>query len=99
MATRPEAAATPGFFEIARDHVDEWFATIGRISIMVAETLVSISRRLPSFRLIVQQMHAIGLESLGLVVVVSLFTGAVAAVQAGYQFTAVVPLKFLSAVI
>jgi hypothetical protein len=42
------------------------------------------------FGLVVQQMSAIGVGSLGLVFVVSLFTGA-AAVQAAYQFSTMVP--------
>jgi phospholipid/cholesterol/gamma-HCH transport system permease protein len=44
-------------------------------------------------------MNAIGVGSLWLVVVVSLFTGAVAAVQANYQFTSVVPMRYLGSVI
>ena len=44
-------------------------------------------------------MDAIGVGSLWLVIVVSLFTGAVAAVQAAYQFSTVVPLKYLARVI
>jgi len=40
-----------------------------------------------------------GVGSMGLVVVISLFTGAVAAVQAAYQFANVVPLKYISSVI
>jgi phospholipid/cholesterol/gamma-HCH transport system permease protein len=54
---------------------------------------------LRSFRLIVQQMAAIGVGSMGLVTVVSMFTGAVAGVQAAYQFSSVVPLKYIGAVI
>jgi phospholipid/cholesterol/gamma-HCH transport system permease protein len=38
-------------------------------------------------------------QSIMLVVIVSLFTGAVAAVQAAYQFSNVVPLKFIGSVI
>src|SRR5512141_1537470 len=66
---------------------------------MLLETLQSVLQRMPSARLIVEQMRVIGVDSLWLVVVVSLFTGAVAAVQAAYQFTSVVPLKLLSGVI
>jgi phospholipid/cholesterol/gamma-HCH transport system permease protein len=50
-------------------------------------------------RQLTQQMYAIGVGSLSLVFVVSLFTGAVAAVQAAYQFTSVVPMRFLGSVI
>jgi phospholipid/cholesterol/gamma-HCH transport system permease protein len=98
MATAHEVAAN-GASDVVRARVGDWFATVGRISLMVYDMNRAMINRLPSVRLIVQQMASIGLESLGLVVIVSLFTGAVAAVQAGYQFTAMVPLKFLSAVI
>jgi phospholipid/cholesterol/gamma-HCH transport system permease protein len=74
-------------------------AEVGRVTIMVEDMAKSAVGRLPSFRLLVQQMDRIGVGSMGLVVVVSLFTGAVAAVQAAYQFSSVVPLKFLGAVI
>jgi phospholipid/cholesterol/gamma-HCH transport system permease protein len=54
---------------------------------------------LRSYRLVVAQMHAIGVGSLGLVFVTSVFTGAVAAVQAAYQFSTVVPMKYIGSVI
>jgi phospholipid/cholesterol/gamma-HCH transport system permease protein len=50
-------------------------------------------------RLVVDQMYIIGVQSLVLVLIVSVFTGAVAAVQASYQFASVVPLKFIGSVI
>ncbi|HET7225744.1 MAG TPA: ABC transporter permease [Candidatus Eisenbacteria bacterium] len=82
-----------------RARTGDWLAEIGRISMMIGEMLTTGVQRLPSLTLVVQQMAAIGVDSLWLVTVVSVFTGAVAAVQAAYQFTSVVPLKFLSAVI
>jgi phospholipid/cholesterol/gamma-HCH transport system permease protein len=82
-----------------RTRAGDWMAEVGRVSIMIGRTLGSSAKRLPSARLIVQQMNTIGVESLWLVLVVSLFTGAVAAVQAAYQFTSAVPIKFLSGVI
>lgn len=86
-------------FRFLRSRAGDALAEIGRVSLLIGEMLQLLVRRLPAFRLLVQQMNAIGVDSLWLVIVVSLFTGAVAAVQAAYQFTAVVPLKFLSAVI
>jgi phospholipid/cholesterol/gamma-HCH transport system permease protein len=74
-------------------------ADVGSITIMVWRMLVSAFGKFPTFRLIVDQMNTIGVGSLGLVTVVSLFTGGVAAVQAAYQFSNVVPLKYLGAVI
>src|SRR5881396_1280975 len=71
---------------------------VGRVTLMV-RNVVRSSRRPPAARLVFDQMDRIGVGSLGLVFVISLFTGAVAAVQAAYQFSTVVPLKFLGAVI
>src|SRR5512134_3166819 len=73
-------------------------ADVGRVTFLYRDMLHAL-RRPPAFGLIVDQMGAIGGGSLGLVVVVSLFTGGVAAVQAAYQFSSVVPLKYIGSVI
>jgi len=83
----------------ASGRLGDWLAGVGRAASMMLETTQLGLRRLPAGRLVAQQMSAIGVDSLWLVIVVSLFTGAVAAVQAAYQFTSVVPLKYLSGVI
>jgi phospholipid/cholesterol/gamma-HCH transport system permease protein len=94
----PDDIAAQGA-RLARERVGDWLAEVGRVASLMLETTRVCLRRLPAGRLIVQQMGAIGVESVALVLVVSLFTGAVAAVQAAYQFTSVVPLKYLSGVI
>src|SRR5690349_11764597 len=66
---------------------------------LLGDTARMLIPGLGSFRLLVQQCYAIGVGSLPLVFVVSLFTGAVAAVQAAYQFSNVVPLRYLGSVI
>ena len=71
---------------------------VGRITLMYRDGVKSLGR-LPAVRLLLEQMDRIGVGSLGLVVVISLFTGAVAAVQAAYQFSNVVPLKYIGSVI
>ncbi len=71
---------------------------VGRITLMYRDILKSLGKP-PGLRLIVEQMDRIGVGSIGLVFVISLFTGAVAAVQAAYQFSSQVPLKFLGSVI
>ena len=77
----------------------EWFAEIGRIAILMFDTLRMLLPALRRPRLIIDEMYAIGVQSLPLVFIVSLFTGAVAAVQAAYQFSSIVPLKFIGSVI
>jgi phospholipid/cholesterol/gamma-HCH transport system permease protein len=80
-------------------HVVDFIAETGRVTMMLRDAAVMLIPGLRSFRLVVQQMHAIGVGSLWLVFVVSLFTGAVAAIQAAYQFSSVVPLKYIGSVI
>ena len=77
----------------------DWVAEVGRIAMLIGEALRNSLPGLRSFRLLVQQMYAVGVESLWLVIVVSVFTGAVSAVQAAYQFSTVVPLKYIGSVI
>jgi len=79
--------------------IEDAIAEVGRVAILILESWRHMGAALGSLGLIVQQMGTIGVGSLGLVIVVSLFTGAVAAVQAAYQFSNVVPLKYLGAVI
>src|SRR5262245_55551512 len=79
--------------------IEDSLAEVGRIALLVMDVFRWLVPALASLRLIVQQMAAIGVGSLGLVTVVSVFTGAVAAVQAAYQFSSVVPLKYIGAVI
>jgi phospholipid/cholesterol/gamma-HCH transport system permease protein len=94
----PDDIALQGV-RFARERLGDWLAEVGRATSMMLETTQASLQRLPAGRLVVQQMNAIGVGSLWLVIVVSLFTGAVAAVQAAYQFSSVVPLKYLSGVI
>src|SRR5262245_66248351 len=77
----------------------DWIAEVGRVTLLIGDLFRFLAPGLRSFGLVVQQMGAIGVGSLWLVVVVSVFTGAVAAVQAAYQFSNVVPLKYIGAVI
>ncbi|MEO5988965.1 MAG: ABC transporter permease [Candidatus Eisenbacteria bacterium] len=86
-------------YAFIRHRVDDWLAEVGRIVMLIGETFRMLGRGMRSLGLIVDQMHAIGVQSLLLVVIVSMFTGAVAAVQAAYQFDNVVPLKFIGSVI
>ena len=93
-----ELAPTRGLQFIGKKVLDA-IAEIGRITLLVVDMGKSVVSRQPATRLLIDQMGAIGVGSLGLVIIVSLFTGGVAAVQAAYQFQNVVPMRFLGAVI
>src|SRR4029077_4864618 len=86
-------------YEFVRERALNWFAEVGRIVMLIGDTFRHSLRGLRSFGVVINQMSSIGVESLWLVFVVSIFTGAVAAVQAAYQFSTVVPMKFIGSVI
>ncbi len=86
-------------YERARSRMLDSLAEVGRIAQLIGDTVRYGPQGLRAFRLVVDQMHMIGVQSLLLVFIVSLFTGAVAAVQAAYQFSSVVPLKYIGSVI
>jgi phospholipid/cholesterol/gamma-HCH transport system permease protein len=92
------ALAMTGYGFLRRWMLDS-IAEVGRVSLLIVATLRALPRGLRSFHLVIEQMYAIGVQSLMLVFIVSLFTGAVAAVQASYQFSSVVPLKYIGTVI
>lgn len=94
-----EDSLTLRTYEAARTRVLDSIAEVGRITLLVIDTFRHSLRGLRAYRLVVDQMHMIGVQSLMLVVIVSLFTGAVSAVQAAYQFSTVVPLKYIGSVI
>jgi phospholipid/cholesterol/gamma-HCH transport system permease protein len=77
----------------------EFMAGIGSFTILVWR----IIRALPSFvkniRLTSEQMLMIGVASLPLVLFTSVFTGAVSAVQAAYQFQNIIPMRYLGAAV
>ena len=86
-------------FAFLRGRVLDSMAEVGRVVLLVGETFRTFGQGVRAFGLVIDEMHTIGVQSLSLVFIVSLFTGAVAAVQAAYQFSSVVPLKYIGSVI
>ncbi|UCC43662.1 MAG: ABC transporter permease [Candidatus Zixiibacteriota bacterium] len=69
---------------------------LGGLSIMLLRFLGSLREIPRSFGLIMEQFYLIGVKSLPLIVVISIFIGAVAAWQAAYQFKFIgAPLRLL----
>ncbi len=68
------------------------FGQVSNLFIGVIKSFKSIPR---SRSIIVYQMEHIGVNSLPLVTIIALFTGAVAAWQAAYQLQGIAPLSFL----
>lgn len=76
-----------------------FFADTGRGGLLLFRILGTVPAIPRSARLIIRQMFVIGNGSIPLVLITSVFTGAVATVQAKYQFQAYVPLGFLGTVV
>lgn len=74
-----------------------FFEEVGEISKLLWGILKSFSSITKSRRLIIYQMEHIGVNSLPLVIIIAIFTGAVAAWQAAYQLKGIAPLSFLGA--
>ncbi len=69
---------------------------IGGVSIMLGRFVVSLKDFHRSIRLLVAQMYELGVRSLPLIIIISVFVGAVSAWQAAYQFKFIgAPLRYL----
>jgi len=77
----------------------EFIGEIGGVFILLWELIQISPRVFKNMRNTLLQMERMGIGSIPLVLVTSLFVGAVTSVQAAYQFHGYVPLKFLGTVV
>ncbi|NWF88435.1 MAG: ABC transporter permease [Ignavibacteriaceae bacterium] len=75
----------------------KFFQEIGQVSELFFGIIKSFTWIPRSWKLILYQMEHIGVNSLPLVTIIAVFTGAVAAWQAAYQLKGIAPLSFLGA--
>jgi phospholipid/cholesterol/gamma-HCH transport system permease protein len=68
---------------------------IGQVSVLFWEIIKSFKTIPRSRNIILYQMEQIGVNSLPLVIIIAIFTGAVSAWQAAYQLKGLAPLSFL----
>lgn len=69
---------------------------VGGITLMLVRFLASLKEIHRSVGLIFEQLYTLGVKSLPLIVIISVFVGAVAAWQAAYQFKFIgAPLRYL----
>jgi phospholipid/cholesterol/gamma-HCH transport system permease protein len=69
----------------------------GEISILFTKIILSLTKVVKNRKQVLFQMEHIGVGSLPLVLIIAVFTGAVAAWQAAYQLKGIAPLSFLGA--
>ena len=83
------------FFEKSGAKILNFFEEIGIISRLLLKILRSFPSLIRGRKLLLFQMEHIGVNSVPLVLIIAIFTGAVAAWQAAYQLKGVAPLSFL----
>jgi phospholipid/cholesterol/gamma-HCH transport system permease protein len=72
-----------------------FFEEFGQISILLFSMIKNLKNIHRTRKVILRQMEHIGVDSLPLVIIISIFTGAVAAWQAAYQLKGIAPLSLL----
>lgn len=77
----------------------EFVKEIGGVFILLYRFVQVLPKTFSNIKNILVQMETIGIGSIPLVLVTSLFVGAVTSIQAAYQFQGYVPLRFLGTVV
>ena len=72
-----------------------FFRHVKYISDLTCNTVLRVPLLVKNFNLTIHQMYIIGVESLPLVAVTSVFVGGEAVIQANFQFAGMVPLRYL----
>lgn len=83
------------FFSYIGKKTIDFFHEFGQVSFLFLKVLGFFPKIVKSRKLVLKQMEHIGVNSLPLVIIIAIFTGAVAAWQAAYQLKGLAPISFL----
>jgi len=83
------------FIAFAQRRLVAFVSQVGELSILIWRLLKALPLMVKNPYLTSQQMMVMGVNSLPLIILTSIFTGAVSSVQAAYQFQGFVPLRYL----
>lgn len=83
------------FFQKIGSKTLSFLQEFGQVSVLLGNIIKFFPQIPRSKKLILYQMEHIGVNSLPLVLIIAVFTGAVAAWQAAYQLKGIAPLSFL----
>ncbi len=87
------------FFILLGRYFLDFFEEVGGVFLLLGRVFQIFHRITGNVRAVLVQMERIGIGSIPLVVVTSLFVGAVTSIQAAYQFQGYVPLRYLGTVV
>lgn len=83
------------FFSFLGSKTINFFQEFGQVTILFLRVIGFTPKLIKSRKLLLSQMEHIGVDSLPLVIIIAIFTGAVAAWQAAYQLKGLAPVSFL----
>lgn len=83
------------FFYRLGQKVTNFLDEFGEVSLLFFRIHTHLNRVIRDRRLLLKQMEHIGVNSIPLVIVIAIFTGAVSAWQAAYQLKGLAPLSFI----
>ncbi len=83
------------FFSFLGNKTLSFFQEFGQVTILFLRVMGFTPRLVKSRKLLFAQMEHIGVDSIPLVIIIAIFTGAVAAWQAAYQLKGLAPISFL----
>ena len=99
MRLNRETAYTTGTLRYVGHSMSSSLADVGAVFLLLASAIRAFPAAIRQKHLVIEQMMRVGIGSVPLVLVTSVFTGGVAAVQAAYQFQDYVPMRYLGTVI
>jgi len=91
----PSSHTSENIFTFVGRRTLTFFEEVGGLVLFVKDIFLGLPKAFTGFHLTLEQMLAMGVNSLPLVALVSIFTGAVTAVQAVYQVSDYVPMRYL----
>ncbi len=99
MPVENHAIRNRNLFQAIGHRTLSFFEEVGSLALLIKDILVRLPRVFRSLHLTFEQMLSMGVNSLPLVLITSIFTGAVSSVQAAYQFSDYVPMRYLGTVV
>ncbi len=81
------------------EHLIDFFAAISRFAEIIRDVIIRAPLIFKNPDLTIRQMRIIGIESIPLVIITSIFIGAEVVVQANFQFQGLVPMRYLGFVV
>jgi phospholipid/cholesterol/gamma-HCH transport system permease protein len=93
--SRPPVAPPPRFLQYHRRRTERFFEHFGEVLLLSARTFASLGKRPFELRATMQQLESLGVRSMGIVAVTSIFIGMVMTIQFAFAFARFGVLEYM----